>query len=136
MFPYVVLFFFKQKTAYEMRISDWSSDVCSSDLVTGLLSRAVLKRYCDQEAAPLPHGCVRESFGFAFGRAGKAVRRYVRDVDLLEHPAIAERHRHIPIEHGIGMPRVEDAGGVHLGNRVATQPQRGWDHVLLPLFRP
>src|SRR3546814_5372033 len=33
---YVVLciFFFKQKTAYEMRISDWSSDVCSSDLVS------------------------------------------------------------------------------------------------------
>src|SRR3546814_14266598 len=27
-----VIFFFKQKTAYEMRISDWSSDVCSSDL--------------------------------------------------------------------------------------------------------
>src|SRR3546814_2570852 len=27
------VFFFKQKTAYEMRISDWSSDVCSSDLV-------------------------------------------------------------------------------------------------------
>src|SRR3546814_9432415 len=33
--PLVILFlvfFFKQKTAYEMRISDWSSDVCSSDL--------------------------------------------------------------------------------------------------------
>src|SRR3546814_7379206 len=29
---FVVVFFFKQKTAYEMRISDWSSDVCSSDL--------------------------------------------------------------------------------------------------------
>src|SRR3546814_3233180 len=28
-----LVFFFKQKTAYEMRISDWSSDVCSSDLV-------------------------------------------------------------------------------------------------------
>src|SRR3546814_17132597 len=28
----VFLFFFKQKTAYELRISDWSSDVCSSDL--------------------------------------------------------------------------------------------------------
>src|SRR3546814_7111352 len=27
-------FFFKQKTAYEMRISDWSSDVCSSDLIS------------------------------------------------------------------------------------------------------
>src|SRR3546814_6248740 len=31
----VLCFFFKQKTAYEMRISDWSSDVCSSDLVGG-----------------------------------------------------------------------------------------------------
>src|SRR3546814_5873101 len=29
----MLFFFFKQKTAYEMRISDWSSDVCSSDLV-------------------------------------------------------------------------------------------------------
>src|SRR3546814_10592316 len=29
---YTLFFFFKQKTAYEMRISDWSSDVCSSDL--------------------------------------------------------------------------------------------------------
>src|SRR3546814_3626571 len=28
-----IIFFFKQKTAYEMRISDWSSDVCSSDLI-------------------------------------------------------------------------------------------------------
>src|SRR3546814_7422969 len=31
-FCFFVCFFFKQKTAYEMRISDWSSDVCSSDL--------------------------------------------------------------------------------------------------------
>src|SRR3546814_20380214 len=35
---YVV--FFKQKTAYEMRISDWSSDVCSSDLLSGLATAA------------------------------------------------------------------------------------------------
>src|SRR3546814_13429887 len=32
MYVYLFFFFFKQKTAYEMRISDWSSDVCSSDL--------------------------------------------------------------------------------------------------------
>src|SRR3546814_3758670 len=31
-FMVISFFFFKQKTAYEMRISDWSSDVCSSDL--------------------------------------------------------------------------------------------------------
>src|SRR3546814_4823583 len=34
-------FFFKQKTAYEMRISDWSSDVCSSDLSAGAGSAAL-----------------------------------------------------------------------------------------------
>src|SRR3546814_9472259 len=32
-FCFSYLFFFRQKTAYEMRISDWSSDVCSSDLL-------------------------------------------------------------------------------------------------------
>src|SRR3546814_16468688 len=31
-----IFFFFKQKTAYEMRISDWSSDVCSSDLIAAM----------------------------------------------------------------------------------------------------
>src|SRR3546814_20778809 len=40
----VCFFFFKQKTAYEMRISDWSSDVCSSDLVLGL-GHAVLQAW-------------------------------------------------------------------------------------------
>src|SRR3546814_6334164 len=38
------VFFFKQKTAYEMRISDWSSDVCSSDLLFQLekLNRSIV----------------------------------------------------------------------------------------------
>src|SRR3546814_2371530 len=56
-----VFFFFKQKTAYEMRISDWSSDVCSSDL--DLESEAdrpaarraddrVRRRLCDQPGQP------------------------------------------------------------------------------------
>src|SRR3546814_16239087 len=32
MIDFIIFFFFKQKAAYELRISDWSSDVCSSDL--------------------------------------------------------------------------------------------------------
>src|SRR3546814_14017365 len=36
----VMFFFFKQKTAYEMRISDWSSDVCSSDLAPSTMAAA------------------------------------------------------------------------------------------------
>src|SRR3546814_3048934 len=47
-----MVFFFKQKTAYEMRISDWSSDVCSSDLrYRGLLTRTLVE--CLQEAQKL-----------------------------------------------------------------------------------
>src|SRR3546814_2452882 len=63
---FVVFFFFKQKTAYEMRISDWSSDVCSSDLpVSSLVPLARSKshgsvtwmrsRRCCVIQAPLPH---------------------------------------------------------------------------------
>src|SRR3546814_2002557 len=41
----VLVCFFKQKTAYEMRISDWSSDVCSSDLLRPI-TRATLRAHC------------------------------------------------------------------------------------------
>src|SRR3546814_6872274 len=40
-----MLFFFKRKTAYEMRISDWSSDVCSSDLRAQLFSAEQMERH-------------------------------------------------------------------------------------------
>src|SRR3546814_2400357 len=40
----VSFFFFKQKTAYEMRISDWSSDVCSSDLLVNWTEFAQVRR--------------------------------------------------------------------------------------------
>src|SRR3546814_5012030 len=49
MFCCVVFVFFKQKTAYEMRISDWSSDVCSSDL-------AVAHRPCPRTHLAHPLG--------------------------------------------------------------------------------
>src|SRR3546814_20812791 len=59
----VVFFFFKQKTAYEMRISDWSSDVCSSDLdptqvalaigATGLVVIALVLLFVDPRLLPL-----------------------------------------------------------------------------------
>src|SRR3546814_5844554 len=49
-FCVVCIFFFKQKTAYEMRISDWSSDVCSSDLV--LSNAIVLTRPMVSKALP------------------------------------------------------------------------------------
>src|SRR3546814_4523260 len=51
-YMFVLFFFFKQKTAYEMRISDWSSDVCSSDLLA--LSTAVREKRLKLEGADFP----------------------------------------------------------------------------------
>src|SRR3546814_3990094 len=48
-----VVFFFKQKTAYEMRISDWSSDVCSSDLRKAIRSPEAAFNY-QRTVQPLP----------------------------------------------------------------------------------
>src|SRR3546814_3320302 len=45
-------FFFKQKTAYEMRISDWSSDVCSSDLARRSGDQRDLAFHVEQAHAP------------------------------------------------------------------------------------
>src|SRR3546814_5546459 len=53
---FFVFFFFKQKTAYEMRISDWSSDVCSSDLVgQGALRGAEVQRLVEHGVLGLDH---------------------------------------------------------------------------------
>src|SRR3546814_13969283 len=49
---FTLFFFFKQKTAYEMRISDWSSDVCSSDLLNAQ-ERAILADDVQDEIAGL-----------------------------------------------------------------------------------
>src|SRR3546814_6146805 len=42
---FIFLFFFKQKTSYEMRISDWSSDVCSSDLRKRFVSSSFVSHF-------------------------------------------------------------------------------------------
>src|SRR3546814_4499038 len=66
----IFFFFFKQKTAYEMRISDWSSDVCSSDLCAALYQgrsppsgRHVTQMVWDEK-------CLRRGASPSFGRNG------------------------------------------------------------------
>src|SRR3546814_6383667 len=53
---YVLLCYFKQKTAYEMRISDWSSDVCSSDLSTRISVTIAGSPTSSNSAAEANHG--------------------------------------------------------------------------------
>src|SRR3546814_3846416 len=58
-------FFFKQKTAYEMRISDWSSDVCSSDLAPAVVADAASPATYDAQsgiaAAPVSAPAVTDA---------------------------------------------------------------------------
>src|SRR3546814_11588459 len=70
--PLFLFFFFKQKTAYELRISDWSSDVCSSDLLKcidfqKLFSEVSIREYariCPQVLTwCLREGRVRQGLG-------------------------------------------------------------------------
>src|SRR3546814_4178436 len=71
------IFFFKQKTAYEVRISDWSSDVCSSDLFKPVAERllgAVL-RFDGTGVAPVHYYEVAlPPYGSFFAAAGRDVQ--------------------------------------------------------------
>src|SRR3546814_14212861 len=90
-YVYLVLFlffFFKQKTAYEMRISDWSSDVCSSDLADGIERhrRLAIERAASERAfvqRPVAVGDHRDDAGHGAGIGG-----------LLENGVNLQLHRH------------------------------------------
>src|SRR3546814_3124959 len=85
------LFFFKQRTAYEMRISDWSSDVCSSDLDP----RSALHRLGDVALA-------RDAIAVVFQR------RLERRVDAIarNRRAYGLEHRREAVEHAVRRPPV------------------------------
>src|SRR3546814_19809107 len=76
---YVVFFFFKQKTAYEMRISDWSSDVCSSDLKPGRHTSRAAGRDLAQVADPArrQHGIIAKLLVVMSDCGGEALRKTV-----------------------------------------------------------
>src|SRR3546814_1143939 len=90
----MLFFFFKQKTAYEMRISDWSSDVCSSDL---------------QRLGTRPRGD-------GIGKHGETVRRAVGEA--AQH-AVAVMHLVTQHDGGIELP-----GHGFLRGRLCARPCR------------
>src|SRR3546814_7826626 len=85
----MILFcFFKQKTAYEMRISDWSSDVCSSDLAKAHPFYAMHEHGFVRVATSTPH--VRTA-DVAFNRdavLAEARRAHACHVDLVVFPEL------------------------------------------------
>src|SRR3546814_6019257 len=104
-----LFFFFKQKTAYEMRISDWSSDVCSSDLLDE--ARAELLQ-CRREALA---GTPRTP-----GLAEGMERRQLRDADEAGCDAvILEREQRV-----VPRQRADDA---EQPPEMDQRPQHGED---------
>src|SRR3546814_1882050 len=75
---YIFFFFFKQKTAYEMRISDWSSDVCSSDLRFDQRRRVESRRNVDH--AILDRAVARDEYD------ERLVRGQGHEGELLQNP--------------------------------------------------
>src|SRR3546814_7839150 len=68
---FLVFFFFKQKTAYEMRISDWSSDVCSSDLTQGNAAFYTEADSLYKNATDPASSTISDTVGFAQFPAGE-----------------------------------------------------------------
>src|SRR3546814_5513377 len=113
----VVFFFFKQKTAYEMRISDWSSDVCSSDLPATdeggavadgqrlpdcrdngafiELCRIIYRRPAEQDGeavkSSLTAAFKRGHGGFMLCKEGRGPGWVERCVEACTHPALGQR---------------------------------------------
>src|SRR3546814_11746046 len=95
-----IFFFFKQKTAYEMRISDWSSDVCSSDLIVRKIgsekqdSVGDVERLADpaigNQLEQLRHGLRRLPSGSVDRRADRARRDGV-DSDVRRREFLSQR---------------------------------------------
>src|SRR3546814_5296385 len=86
----LLFFFFKQKTAYEMRISDWSSDVCSSDLGSANDERAQANRAAAASAAEIV-AIIRDSadqhvFTAADATAVMAALHAIRWTHVAAHP--------------------------------------------------
>src|SRR3546814_3870152 len=121
-----MFFFFKQKTAYEMRISDWSSDVCSSDLrghLVRLPRHGLAGRHCAADGEELDRDLVDVvqaldavldadlQVGLAVAQVG--ARRLVdeyrsRRVNgvAAERVAIGQRYRHRRIDHAVDLEQL------------------------------
>src|SRR3546814_9640557 len=102
----VVFFFFKQKTAYEMRISDWSSDVCSSDLAED--QHRALRLFQDLRESSIPFGNRGQRL-----RPGAEVVVGIGKVDRLADQADAE----VALQEALAQP------GVHRSEEHTSELQ-------------
>src|SRR3546814_17336662 len=123
-----MFFFFKQKTAYEMRISDWSSDVCSSDLLGAVADdAAVLLVDAGEEAGHVDEGDELDVEGVAGAHEAGGLLGAVH----VEHPGkdhrlVADDADGVAVE--TGEAAGDRAGPVRAVLDVVAVVDRGGDH--------
>src|SRR3546814_10880792 len=115
-------FFFKQKTAYEMRISDWSSDVCSSDL-----AKTGLRRTGDRLG-------LAALFGFDAGESARGIDEgQHRQAELVGQLHQADR---LAIAFGLGHPEIVDRTRVVSGKSGSVRVDLGGRRLLKKKKQP
>src|SRR3546814_7239389 len=94
-FVFYYLFFFKQKTAYEMRISDWSSDVCSSDLRCPTLLPQIVAHFDKQRPRRLlPEATIRTVV--CWNKSGRGGHEFASRVAVIEQrPGLRSEERRV-----------------------------------------
>src|SRR3546814_5627891 len=113
------IFFFKQKTAYEMRISDWSSDVCSSDLQATGVADVAGERLRSIAAALLQR--LQAAFGLA-GSGGEVGKQ------LLQLAARGTQGGELAIQrHGITDSGHQQKAEHRIGNKAVVRQPRHQD---------
>src|SRR3546814_15351753 len=124
----MVFFFFKQKTAYELLISDWSSDVCSSYLADKAIdAERESERQADPQGIERPREQDRDADPRDRHRQQLPLRQPLAEEDHAEHnidqrvEVIAEAR----LEHMVGKDRLDIDEPVHSAQKSAReQPQR------------
>src|SRR3546814_10546066 len=121
---FMLFFFFKQKSAYEMRISDWSSDVCSSDL-------CAVKRGAEADSILHQFDRTLRDYQPAAGTTlsgGNLWSQWYNRPELRIHGAGGHRWS---VEPRYGSPRYEKLGGIMLRPTLflAAAMQIGREHV-------
>src|SRR3546814_1330231 len=157
----MLFFFFKQKTAYEMRISDWSSDVCSSDLAPRILHQGPNRGSMRRQRVETSHQKIEEPVAaplrsefIAFARQNRRVDARAEgrhDRALVGKDRVEGRQRHSRRRSDLGerdVPqaplgdeterrvddRVAPCGLVPAGSRT-PRGFRGLGHAVLPPCR-
>src|SRR3546814_13247198 len=128
---FVLFFFFKQKTAYEMRISDWSSDVCSSDLFNIDNAQRLDGRHIGSPAQRQQQAegkSESNAKGSQYQRKRQASPAVVLDMSQAKHPTPHQdrdsKQGHHPDDAQEGPPEPAYATAYDHGNQAEAGQQR------------